>query len=94
MNLLVVPIICGSLALIVNVFIVRGIPKKDTGDKVMKEIVNHIEEGALAFLKKEYVYLAVFIVIVFIAILLFFNIQTAIHFQGVLLLTLCCWYLY
>ena len=80
MNLLVIPIICGILALIVTVFIVRGILKKDAGDKVMKEIAGHIEEGALAFLKKEYVYLAVFIVIVFITIALFLNIQTAIAF--------------
>ena len=80
MNLLVVPIICGILALIVTVFIGRGILKKDAGDKVMKEIADHIEEGALAFLKKEYVYLVVFIVIVFITISLFLNIQTAIAF--------------
>ena len=80
MNLLEIPIICGVLALIVTVFIARGILKKDPGDKVMKEIAGHIEEGALAFLKKEYVYLAIFIVIVFITILIFLNIKTAIAF--------------
>ena len=46
----------------------------------MKEIAGHIEEGAMAFLKKEYLYLSVFIIIVFIAIIIFLNIKTAIAF--------------
>ena len=80
MDLLVVPIICGVLALVVTVFIATSILKKDAGDKVMTEISGHIEEGAMAFLKKEYVYLAVFIVIVFTSISVFLSIQTAVAF--------------
>lgn len=80
MNLLVIPIICGVLALIVTVFIGRGILKKDPGDKVMTEIAGYIEEGSLAFLKKEYVYLSIFIIIVFTNIMIFLNVKTAIAF--------------
>lgn len=80
MNLLVIPIICGVLALIVTVFIGRGILKKNPGDKVMTEIAGYIEEGSLAFLKKEYVYLSIFIIIVFTNIMIFLNVKTAIAF--------------
>ena len=80
MDMLIVPIICGILALIVTVFIASSVVKKDAGDKKMVEIAGHIEEGAMAFLKKEYSYLMVFIVIIFIAISVCLNIRTAIAF--------------
>lgn len=80
MDLLLIPIICGVVALIVTFFIAKSIVKKNDGDDNMKEIASHIEEGALAFLKKEYMYLAAFIVVVFIAIAIFLSIKTAIAF--------------
>lgn len=80
MELLFIPAICGILALITTAFIAMGVVKKNSGDKKMQEIASHIEEGAMAFLNKEYRYLAVFIVVVFIAIAIFLNIRTAIAF--------------
>lgn len=80
MNMLYVPIICGIVALLVTFFIALDVKKQDAGEGKMKEISSYIEEGAMAFLKKEYSYLAVFIVIVFIAILIFLNPKTAIAF--------------
>ena len=46
----------------------------------MKEISGYIEEGAMAFLKKEYSYLAVFILVVALATLLFLSYKTAFAF--------------
>lgn len=80
MEWLYMPIACGFLALIVMVFIALGVMKKSAGTDKMQEIAKHIEEGAMAFLKKEYVYLSVFIVVVFIALAVFLNIKTAIAF--------------
>ncbi|SFC94787.1 sodium-translocating pyrophosphatase [Clostridium uliginosum] len=80
MNLLYVSMVSGFIALIVVVFLIKDILKKNTGNERMAEISGYIEEGAMAFLKKEYSYLIVFIIAVALAIILFLNIQTAIAF--------------
>lgn len=80
MNLLYISILTGIIALCVVVLLIRGILKKDTGNERMKEVSGFIEEGAMAFLKKEYSYLSVFIIAVALAITLFLNIQTAVAF--------------
>lgn len=77
---LLIPVICGILALITTAFIAVEVVKKDKGDEKMQEIASHIEEGAMAFLKKEYIYMSVFIVVVFLAITIFLNIRTAVAF--------------
>ena len=80
MDLLIIPIICGVLSLLVTFIIGKEILKKSPGSGKMEEISGYIEEGAMAFLKKEYTYIAVFIVVVFVAIGIFLSIQTAIAF--------------
>ncbi len=80
MNLLYVSLITGFIALIVVIFLAKDILKKSPGNEKMIEISGYIEEGAMAFLRKEYSYLCVFIVVVAIAILVFLNYKTAIAF--------------
>lgn len=80
MNLLYVSILIGIISICVVAFLAKDILKKDAGNDRMKEISGYIEEGAMAFLKKEYSYLAVFIVVVALAILLFLSYKTAIAF--------------
>ncbi|MBN1053183.1 MULTISPECIES: sodium-translocating pyrophosphatase [Clostridium] len=80
MNLLYVSLIAGFIALIVVIFLAKDILKKSPGNEKMIEISGYIEEGAMAFLRKEYSYLCVFIVVVAIAILVFLNYKTAIAF--------------
>ena len=80
MDLLIVPVICGIIALVATLLIAISVCKKENGNSKMQEIAGHIEEGALAFLKKEYLYLSIFIVIVFVAITVFLNIKTALAF--------------
>ena len=80
MNLLYVSILIGIISICVVAFLAKGILKKDAGDDRMKEISGYIEEGAMAFLKKEYCYLAVFIVVVALAIVLFLSYKTAFAF--------------
>ena len=80
MNLLYVTILTGIIAIGVVVFLIKDILKRDAGNERMKEISGYIEEGAMAFLKKEYSYLSVFIVVVALTIMIFLNIKTAIAF--------------
>lgn len=64
-----VPIALALLGLIYMLIKKSWVMKQDAGDGKMKEISDHIYEGALAFLNAEYKLLAIFVVIV--SILLF-----------------------
>ncbi|MGL5615508.1 MAG: sodium-translocating pyrophosphatase [Sarcina sp.] len=70
----------GILALLLALFIRGEIIKKDAGNEKMKEISEHIAKGAMAFLKKEYRYLFIFIAIVAIIIAIFLKPLTAVSF--------------
>ncbi|MEG0238239.1 MAG: sodium-translocating pyrophosphatase [Clostridium sp.] len=80
MNLLILPLICGIIAFVFLIFIIKSIMKKEDGTGIMKEIASHIEEGAMAFIKKEYKYLSIFIVAIFLCIAIFLSYKTAIAF--------------
>ena len=56
------PIILSIIGLIYMLIKKRNVMKQDAGDGKMKEISDHIYEGALAFLKAEYRLLAFFVV--------------------------------
>ena len=56
------PIGMAILGLIYMVIKKSWVMKQDAGDGKMKEISDHIYEGALAFLKAEYRLLAIFVV--------------------------------
>ena len=80
MELLILPLVCGIISLIVLVFLAKGILKKDSGNEKMQEISKYIEEGAMAFIKKEYKYLSIFVAFIFILIGIFLSNKTAIAF--------------
>lgn len=79
-NYLITPVITGLLALVFACFLRKSIVKREIKNEKMNEISGYIEEGAMAFLRREYKYLAVFIVVVAIIIGIFIQIQTAICF--------------
>jgi len=66
MELVFYSIVAGLIALLYTVLLNRNISSKDMGNAKMKEINLAIREGAMAFLKREYKFLAVFIAIVFL----------------------------
>ena len=72
----------GILALLVGAILSHSIANADPGDAKMQEISGHIHEGAMAFLSREYKYLAVFIVVVAIIISMFLSVATAACFVG------------
>lgn len=63
------PIVLALLGLVYMLIKKSWVMKQDAGDGKMKEISDHIYEGALAFLNAEYKLLAIFVVIV--SVLLF-----------------------
>lgn len=63
-SILLAPI-AGVMGLLFALYLAKKINKADPGTERMKEISGYIEEGAMAFLKREYKVLSVFIVVVF-----------------------------
>jgi K(+)-stimulated pyrophosphate-energized sodium pump len=61
----------GVLALLFALFKTAWVKKQDAGNETMQTIAGHIQEGAMAFLGREYKVLAIFVVIV--AVLLAFG---------------------
>jgi K(+)-stimulated pyrophosphate-energized sodium pump len=81
MNPFLIFSIATSLTALVFAFIlIRILIKKETGNAKMQEIAQAIKEGAQAFLKREYIYLSIFVVIVAIVLIIFINPLTAFSF--------------
>ena len=60
---LIVAIVC-SVAAIISSFVLYRIGKKEElKDEKMKEISSYIHQGAMAFLKREYTIIAIFILV-------------------------------
>jgi K(+)-stimulated pyrophosphate-energized sodium pump len=79
---LTLAIVSGVLALLVGAMLSHSIANEDPGNEKMQEISGHIHEGAMAFLYREYRYLAVFIVVVAAIITIFLDGRTAVCFIG------------
>ena len=66
MGLIWFAVIAGVIGLAFVVYLASTVLKKDAGSDRIKEITSAIEEGSLAFLKREYLTLIVFVVVIFI----------------------------
>ena len=77
--LITAPIV-GILALLFALYKANSINKVSPGNDRMKEIASYIEEGAMAFLQREYRVLSIFVVALFIILTLAINFKTAICF--------------
>lgn len=79
MNIAFAPIV-GIIALLFAFYKAYSVSKMDPGNDRMQEISSYIQEGAMAFLKREYRTLAIFIAILFVVLALIINIQTSLCF--------------
>jgi K(+)-stimulated pyrophosphate-energized sodium pump len=70
----------GVVALLFAFYKASTINKVSPGNDRMKEISTYIQEGAMAFLSRQYKSLAIFIVSLFVVLALLINIATAITF--------------
>ena len=75
----IAPII-GILALIFAFYKAKSINKVSPGNDRMKEIASYIQEGAMAFLRREYKALSIFVVVLFIILTVSIGWETAVSF--------------
>ncbi|MGI6344957.1 MAG: sodium-translocating pyrophosphatase [Bacillota bacterium] len=79
-NLIWLAPVTGGVALGFALFLAAWIGRQDSGTKRMQEIAHAIHEGAMAFLKREYSVLVVFIIVLFASLAFFIDMGTAISF--------------
>lgn len=77
--LILTPIV-GLLALVFAMYKASYVEKMSPGNARMKEIASYIEQGAMAFLKREYKSVAIFVVVLFVILFRAINWQTAVAF--------------
>ncbi len=80
MNILIIAPIVGVLALLFALYKGSFVGKQPAGSDRMKEISGHIHDGAMAFLKREYQSLVIFIVVLFVVLGFGISWKTAICF--------------
>lgn len=72
--------IIGILALLFAFYKAKYVESVDPGSERMKEIASYIEQGAMAFLRREYKSVAIFVVVLFVILTFAINWQTAVCF--------------
>ncbi len=72
--------VCGLIALVFALILWLKLKQADPGNERMREIGAAIHEGAMAFMKREYTYLSVFVVVLAIVLAVVINYQTSISF--------------
>jgi K(+)-stimulated pyrophosphate-energized sodium pump len=73
-------VVCGILALLYGVFTSRAVLTADAGNERMQEIAVAIQEGAAAYLNRQYTTIAVVGVIIAVILLVLFNWHVALGF--------------
>ena len=73
MNIIIFSIIAGILALLTALFLSIKITRQKIENPVLSEIAFLIQEGAMAFLKKEYTILSIFVIAMFVIISVFID---------------------
>jgi K(+)-stimulated pyrophosphate-energized sodium pump len=69
--------LAGGIGLLFVAYLVQYVMKKDPGDKKVQELSGAIHEGAMAFLRREYRVVIIFIAVIFVLLAFAINIQTA-----------------
>ncbi len=93
MNLaLIAAPVVGVLALLFALYKASSINKVSPGNARMKEISTYIQEGAMAFLSRQYKSLAIFVVALFIILIFAINLSTAVCFLLGALFSICAGY--
>ncbi len=79
MLMYVVPV-CALFALIFALILWFKLGKAEAGSDRMQEIAASIQEGAMAFLRREYTYLVLFVIVLTVVLALVINVLTAVSF--------------
>jgi K(+)-stimulated pyrophosphate-energized sodium pump len=81
-NLTIYAPILGIIGLLVAGVLYAYVVKQPVGTTKMRELADAIHDGAMAFLKREYRILSIFVIVVFVLLYVFLNRQTALAFLG------------
>ena len=60
----------GVFGMVIAVITFFALKKHDPGSELMQKIANRVYVGAMAFLKREYIIIAIFVIVVFMGSLL------------------------
>ncbi len=82
MEILIFAIIAAVVALLFAALRVRDVLAEDEGNDLMKTIARAIQAGAATFLRREYTFLAAFVVVVFVVLLIFIDLDVLDKFDG------------
>ena len=82
MEILIFAIIAAALALLFASVRVRDVLAEDEGNDLMKSIAVAIQNGAATFLRREYTFLAAFVAVVFVVLLIFIDLDVLDKFDG------------
>jgi K(+)-stimulated pyrophosphate-energized sodium pump len=80
MELLPYSFILGFLGLIIALVLYFMLKRQSSGSDVMQEIAASIHSGAMVFLRREYSFISIFVVIVFLVLWKLFSIHTSLAF--------------
>jgi K(+)-stimulated pyrophosphate-energized sodium pump len=72
-TLLLLAIGAGILALIYALFLTLRVLREDSGNEKMREIGKAIQEGSMAFLQREYLFLSIFVVVICLTLAIFID---------------------
>ena len=75
MEVLIFAVIAAVVALLFAVVRVRDVLKEGLGNETMRNIATAIQKGAATFLRREYTFLAVFVLAVFVVLLVFVDLD-------------------
>jgi len=77
---LLVAFIAGIITLLFAAFLAFGVLRREQGNKKMIAISKAVQEGASAFLKREYKFLLIFVIVVAAVLAVFINALTSVSF--------------
>ncbi|HXL04001.1 MAG TPA: sodium-translocating pyrophosphatase [Bacillota bacterium] len=72
--------LAGGIGILFVIYLVQYVMKKDPGDETIQELSGAIHEGAMAFLRREYKVVLIFIAVLFVVLSFAINVHTAIAF--------------
>ena len=78
--LIILSLVCGAVGLLFAFYLLWQVLREPAGNERMQEISQYIYEGAMAYLKRQYSSIAIFMVVLFIAISCFVNIYVALAY--------------
>jgi K(+)-stimulated pyrophosphate-energized sodium pump len=72
--------VASALSILIGLILFNYVSSKDPGNERMRELAGAIQEGSRSFLKTEYTYLAVFVILMAILLTIFLNIKIGITY--------------